>query len=408
MKSEWALETGSGTSQKLELVILPELRAELPASLRLTAIGRLRTDAYDRVERGSERPQETSKISHRRIIGDRTDIELREFFLDADLGPVFLRLGKQQVVWGETDGLKLLDVVNPQDFREFILPDFEDSRIPLWTVNAEIPLGEALLQLIWVLDPSADELPEPRSVFAFSSPRLVPRRPPGVPTRLRNPDRPRAFVEGSDAGARLSAFLGGWDLSLAYLYHYNDRPAFRAAPALVGGMPGVELNIEYERSHLVGATASRGFRDWTLRAELAWESDEPLPSTATKDRSTQAADLAYAIGVDWYGLEETLLSVQLFQSWLTTRPQGLARDTLDTNVTFLAQRDFWNDALMLQSIWIHNVNDGDGLARGKATYELMDGLYVWGGIDVFYGTRKGIFGQYDSEDRLVFGFEWGF
>jgi len=50
-----------------------------------------------------------------------------------------LRLGKQQIVWGETDGLKLLDVMNPQNFREFILDEFEDSRLPLWSVKYTVP-----------------------------------------------------------------------------------------------------------------------------------------------------------------------------------------------------------------------------------------------------------------------------
>ena len=59
-------------------------------------------------------------------------------------------LGRQQNVWGKADGLKVLDLVNPQDFRELILDDFDDSRIPLWAVNAEIPVAEVVVPLVWI------------------------------------------------------------------------------------------------------------------------------------------------------------------------------------------------------------------------------------------------------------------
>ena len=50
---------------------------------------------------------------------------------------VEIRLGKQMIVWGEIDGFRLLDLVNPFDLRQFILDDYEDSRMPQWGVDAK-------------------------------------------------------------------------------------------------------------------------------------------------------------------------------------------------------------------------------------------------------------------------------
>ena len=72
---------------------------------------------------------------------------LRELYLDTTL-PFFddegvsMRLGKQQVVWGTADGIKLLDIINPTDFRELVQNTFEDSRIPVWMMNLERNVGE--------------------------------------------------------------------------------------------------------------------------------------------------------------------------------------------------------------------------------------------------------------------------
>jgi len=62
---------------------------------------------------------------------------LRELYVDTTAGDWDLRIGKQQVVWGTADGIKLLDMMNPTDWREFNQNTMAESRIPVWMVNAE-------------------------------------------------------------------------------------------------------------------------------------------------------------------------------------------------------------------------------------------------------------------------------
>jgi len=62
---------------------------------------------------------------------------LREAYIDAEKDGVSYRVGKQQVVWGTADGMKLLDTINPTDYSEMAQNQMEDSRMPVWMVNAE-------------------------------------------------------------------------------------------------------------------------------------------------------------------------------------------------------------------------------------------------------------------------------
>jgi hypothetical protein len=62
---------------------------------------------------------------------------LRELYLDTSFGDWDLRIGKQQVVWGTADGIKLLDNINPTDWSEFNQNTMADARIPVWMINAE-------------------------------------------------------------------------------------------------------------------------------------------------------------------------------------------------------------------------------------------------------------------------------
>jgi len=62
---------------------------------------------------------------------------LREAYVDAEVNDWSIRAGKQQVVWGTADGMKLLDAINPTDYSEMAQNQMEDSRMPVWMVNAE-------------------------------------------------------------------------------------------------------------------------------------------------------------------------------------------------------------------------------------------------------------------------------
>ena len=67
---------------------------------------------------------------------------LREAYVDTEVNDWSIRAGKQQVVWGTADGMKLLDAINPTDYSEMAQNQMEDSRIPVWMINAETDLEE--------------------------------------------------------------------------------------------------------------------------------------------------------------------------------------------------------------------------------------------------------------------------
>jgi len=62
---------------------------------------------------------------------------VREAYVDKTFGDWDLRIGKQQVVWGTADGIKLLDMINPTNWSEFVQDAPADARVPVWMINAE-------------------------------------------------------------------------------------------------------------------------------------------------------------------------------------------------------------------------------------------------------------------------------
>ncbi|MDR2187772.1 MAG: DUF1302 domain-containing protein [Azonexus sp.] len=105
---------------------------------------------------------------------DRSELEAPEFndrldfireayvkktFNIGDDTSFFLKLGRQQVVWGRTDLFRVLDVINPVDYsRNNIYDELQDIRIPMWIAQGEFRFGSSELMqdrnlsFIWNFD----------------------------------------------------------------------------------------------------------------------------------------------------------------------------------------------------------------------------------------------------------------
>lgn len=170
-------------------------------------------------------------------------LDLREAVLDISAGNMDVHLGRQQVVWGKTDGLRVLDVVNPLDLRDNGASEFLDQRIPLWMANAEVYIGSDFsLQLLLIPDlrfHKLEELPFPEGATVKST-----REPE---TRAKN----------FEYGARFGGFLNGWDFTLNYLAGWDDVPAVKTVFA--PDTRTVTVAPEYERLQIIGGTVANVF-----------------------------------------------------------------------------------------------------------------------------------------------------
>lgn len=63
--------------------------------------------------------------------------ELKEAYLDLEMfdSRLWMRLGKQNIVWGKTELFRTTDQFNPQDLALSSLPTLEESRIALWSAR---------------------------------------------------------------------------------------------------------------------------------------------------------------------------------------------------------------------------------------------------------------------------------
>jgi hypothetical protein len=400
-------------AQKFESVIQPEWQDSIGV-VDWTVRIRARVDSENKLGSFDKRPNSFSSINGSVASQEHAQVSLREVYLDGEiyddltLPDMEWRIGKQQVVWGQADGLKVLDMVNPQSYREFILDDFEDSRIPLWMVNLTLILGDsATLQLLWIPDTTYHELAEPSTLYEISAPEKTPfiKPTPLQSVALSTLDKPSKAFKDSDVGFRYQVFWDGWDITLNYLHYYQDLPVFYQDKTATK----IEINPTYERSHLIGSSVSNVFGDFTLRAEAGYQTDTYHSANLKKNNGVNHhQELSSILGIDWQGLEETFISIQWFRSQLFSYSSSTIRDKTDQTLSLLVRKHFDNQIWKAEILSLHSVNHDDGLIRPKAAYFWFSNLEIWAGADLFYGESSGLYGQFDHNDRLVLGFEWGF
>ncbi|HJW25884.1 MAG TPA: DUF1302 family protein [Rhodocyclaceae bacterium] len=226
--------------------------------------------------------------------------ELRELY--ADIKPtenILLRLGKQQVVWGESDFFQAMDMVHGYDFtwRSFLEPANEELRKPLVLANLTVQVPEADGKVQVLFRPgSLNRLDAIGNTYDIRGGRWANQPLKGVDFTAITPYNYRA--EGADArkntwGIRWSGLAREINYSLSYLKTFNPSPVISMAPQVpiglignlapipTGSVPfnqnytGVAGEVVYPKVDMFGVTASgySATADAVFSTEVAYVRD---------------------------------------------------------------------------------------------------------------------------------------
>lgn len=378
-KLEAAYETRVDKVQKSEQSIDVEIKSYIGENLSLKALLR--------------------GIHETRLETDiRSEGEARELYADLDGEQYKLRLGRQQVVWGKTDGLRLLDLVNPQDLREFILDDFIDSRVPLWMARGDIYVGDDTLQLLLIPDYRPNDIADPGDRFEPAYLKFIRDRIRTVPLIYTEEEEPGGTLEDSEYGFRYNGFAGGWDYSLNYFNSWDDNPLYFQEK--VGGVP-TSITRRYKRYSMAGGSFSNAFGSFVVRGELAYNGGKYFVTKDPIDSDSQVRkdELKGALGLD-YTVGDWLISGQVFESYIQDYEDAIVFDKSTTNVSLLLNVKFLNETLDVKLINIYGINDSDAMNRLSLTYAVTDAWKFMAGGVVFRGPDDSFMGQFDDADRV--------
>lgn len=364
------------------LRIQPNLEFTLGDQARLFAELRYDVDVSDSLNPGRPSQRHRNRYSRQWQIDDRQTLELRELYLHWQPDWGSLRIGKQQIVWGEADGVKLLDLINPQSFSEFALPAFEESRIPLWSVDTEVwTPGGGSLQFIWQPDTTYNEFALGAAKYGFDIGNQLAQARPN---------------KRHDLAARYKTPVGRSEIGLYWARRSLDTPALDVRSGVAS----------IDRETLVGLSANRPIGGTVLRFEMLYSDGRPWLDSSSLE-SFSASMLKALVGLDWFASDQWFLSAQFTETKVRSS-RSRVRDPLERAVTAAL---VWNSAyqrLSVEALVVYEPDHGGGFARVTATYVMNEEIEIYAQGSTFAADNTGVFRDIEGAGGLSLGVRYSF
>lgn len=380
--------------------------------------------------------------------------ELREAYLDIFLTDrVQLKLGKQQVAWGESDFFQALDMIHGFDYRwrSFLEPANEDLRKPLIMANAIIDIPEADGQLQLLYRPGWDNDDQIGNSYDIeggrwsNAPYKTVDFPGATPYSYDHPD---ADTDDATYGIRWNGTHNDLGYSLAYLRTFNPDPVMNANPAFANASAfngaytsnqattfgevifptidvlGFTLNGYSEAGDFVWSTEFAYIKDAPFNVGDSNGAFAPGDCKTVLDgfcgieqsdvlRTMFRIDKNLAFTQDLLGTEKpAFFSTQLFNTWVLDHQDGMKllvgqpenRKEHSSLLTFILGTSYMNGRVTPELVTGFDLTYGGGFAVPSVTYTVGDHWRIKGELDLFFddGAQRN-FGDMQAQDSSLFG-----
>lgn len=348
-------------------------------------------------------------------LGERLAGDLREAYLDVYFDRVDLRLGRQLIVWGKTDGTFVTDLLAPLDLTEFLAQPFDDLRLGVTAASATLYAGDFRVTGVAIPRRPTTLLPARGSPW-----NPLPDDVLGIPFAFSEPSPQDSTLGGAETALRVTwTGLARTDLALLWINGFNRIPAFRK---------GLELSIlpasarfavtpTYERRQVFGLTFETLALDpLVVRGEAAFHTsylldeafDVPddlldlldLPPEDLPETPLDLLDPAFRASVERgflldrplgqavLGLERSfgaqLFRAQALGTVVFDWDERVAQDRFEPALTLLWNGRFRRETLTAQAFALYNLG-ADFWLNPELTYAVRDALNATLGLQVFGG-----------------------
>ncbi|TDG11389.1 DUF1302 family protein [Seongchinamella unica] len=321
-----------------------------------------------------------------------SELEFQDTYLRGSLGTnLDIKLGRQIVVWGKSDNLRVVDVLNPLDRRQPGMTDIENLRLPVTMSRLDYFTGDWRVTALALHEVRFDKLPVVGSDFyPYSNP------PP-------EEDDIHDGGSNTEYALALSAVMPGWDLSFHLARLFDEETHLAVID------DGAEL--VHARIDMLGAATNIVFADWLLKVESAYF--DGLRYSAAPGKDFARTDLL--LGVDYNGFDNTTLTLESalrhihsYDRRLELGPVPYQRNRLETAFRYSADflNDRWN-AIIVATRFGEALNEG-GITRIQLGYELRQALELTGGLVLYHGRVQWPFDSIADNDRVFLELKYSF
>jgi len=321
------------------------------------------------------------------------ELEFDEVYLAGSLfSKLDLKTGRQVVVWGKADNVRVTDIFNPLDNRIPGIVDIKYRRLPVTMTRLDYYIGNWNLSTIIVHEIRFDKIPVYNSEFYPGSTPAPPEKDPSS-----------FSFNTQQYGLAINGVFSGWDFSLYQAWIFDPR----AHVSLKSGTP----KLVHNRLYMAGLTGNVASGNWLIKGEAAWW--HGLEFASVQDKEFERIDLM--AGVEYTGISETMLSLEIvnrhiigFDNRMKQPPDNAQQDLLQA--AFMVVRDFINDTVQMKllcSIFGAQAEDG-AFERIQFDYDLTDHITLTGGVIFYQSGDQAAFANVGDNDRIFMKYTYAF
>jgi hypothetical protein len=326
------------------------------------------------------------------------ELEFDEVYLQGSLSSdLDLKAGRQIVVWGRSDNIRITDVLNPLDLRWPGLVDIEKLRLPVTMTKLDYYIKGWNLSGIALHEVRYNWNPEFGSDFFPGSQPLPGRKSP-----------PEGFaIDNTQFAASLTGIFQGWDVSF-YIADIYAQNGYISTTSL---FPATRSELKHPRIKMLGGAFNIARGNWLFKTEAAYFDGFEFSNTADKEYSR----LDGLAGVEYAGISDATITLDIanrhyfdFDRRLEDSPDFQKEDLFEWALRIT--KPYLNETLkltFLANTFGPNGDDG-AVQRFSAEYDYTDSIQLTGGI-VFYhsGDLRRTMGIGDN-DRVYLDVQYSF
>jgi hypothetical protein len=328
------------------------------------------------------------------VIGDDEDeLALGELYLQGSLtDDIDLKVGRQIIVWGKSDNIRITDVLNPLDLREPGITDIEDLRLPVTMTRIDYYLGVWNFSGMALHEVRFNKTPPYGSDFF-----------PGA-TPLPPEEIPESTPAHTQFAAALNGVFSGWDLSLYFADIYQDTPRFENRFPL-------QTRLVHDRIQMIGMATNVARGNWLVKGEGAWFNG--LQFFNGKGDTFSRLDLL--AGLEYTGFSETSIALEManrhlynFSNALKAAPDGALED--DSQLALRFTKEMLNNTLtwtLLAAVYGTHGENG-GFQRCAVDYDLTDSIVLRAGFTAYQSGDKAQMQAIGDNDRIFLEAKFSF
>ncbi len=300
-----------------------------------------------------------------------SEVELFDAYLEGSITDTLdFKIGRQVVVWGRSDTIRVTDILNPLDNRRPGMVDIEDLRLPVVMAKFDYFIGDWRVTPIAILEQRFSKNPPFGSIFNPA--------PFVTPSNETYNDVTYALSVGAE--------FSGWDVNFYAAQVHNDA-GYIKLPTLTQPQP----LMAHDKIVMVGTALNILSGSWLFKTELAYF--DGLKYTTTGDREFSRSDLL--LGLEYNGIPDTLISYDIVTRNMNSYDTRLITEAIplkkhDYQHAFRVSSDFMNatvTANYLISLYGEKLDEG-GFQRAWVKYEVAQGVNAnIGVIDYIGGSR---------------------